>query len=55
MIAALAAEGYSTIEEIGYIQRGYENFEDKIARLGGMIKLVDSEQEASRFKLRIVG
>ena len=55
VIAALAAEGYSTIEEIGYIQRGYENFEDKIARLGGMIKLVDSEQEASRFKLRIVG
>ncbi len=54
-IAALAADGYSTIEEVGYIQRGYEIFDEKITALGGLIKLVDSEQEAARFKLRVVG
>ena len=55
VIAALAAEGYSTVEEIGYIQRGYENFDEKIASLGGQIRLVDSEQEAKKFRLRVVG
>ena len=55
VIAALAAEGYSTVEEIGYIQRGYENFDEKIAALGGQIRLVDSEQEAKKFRLRVVG
>ena len=55
VIAGLAAEGYTTVDEIGYIQRGYENFEDKISALGGLIELVSSEREASRFKLRVVG
>ncbi|HIU87869.1 MAG TPA: UDP-N-acetylglucosamine 1-carboxyvinyltransferase [Candidatus Avilachnospira avistercoris] len=55
VIAGLAAEGYTTVDEIGYIQRGYENFEDKISALGGLIELVSSDREASRFKLRVVG
>ena len=34
VIAGLAAEGYTVVEEIGYIQRGYENFEEKLRGLG---------------------
>ena len=53
VIAGLAAEGYTTVDEIGYIQRGYEHFEDKLKALGAMIELVDSEKEAQKFKLKI--
>lgn len=54
VIAALAAEGYSAIDDIHYIQRGYEDFEIKLAGLGADIKRVDSELEAKKFKFKIV-
>ena len=54
MIAGLAADGYTTVDEIGYIQRGYENFEKKLQGLGAMIEKVDSDKEAQKFKLRVV-
>ncbi|MDD5832370.1 MAG: UDP-N-acetylglucosamine 1-carboxyvinyltransferase [Clostridiales bacterium] len=38
VIAALQAEGTSVIDGIGYIRRGYENFDKKIAALGGNIE-----------------
>lgn len=53
VIAGLAAEGYTTVDEIGYIQRGYEHFEEKLQALGAMIELVDSEKDAQKFKLKI--
>ena len=34
VIAALVAEGPSTITNVGLIRRGYENFEDKLLALG---------------------
>ena len=34
LIAALAAEGTSTVTGVGIIDRGYENFRDKLAALG---------------------
>lgn len=37
-VAALMAEGTSTIENIYHIDRGYENFEQKIKDLGGRIE-----------------
>ena len=43
----------AAVEEIGYIQRGYENFEEKISAIGGKIELVDSEREAAKFRLRV--
>lgn len=54
VIAGLAAEGYTTVDEIGYIQRGYEHFEKKLQGLGAMIEKVDSDKEAQKFKLRVV-
>lgn len=53
VIAGLAAEGYTIVDEIGYIQRGYENFEKKLQGLGAVIEKVDSEKEAQKFKLKV--
>ena len=53
VIAGLAAEGYTTVDEIGYIQRGYEHFEEKLQGLGAVIEKVDSEKEAQKFKLKV--
>ena len=49
VIAGLAAEGYTTVTQIGYIQRGYERFDEKLRALGGMIEKVDSEKDANKF------
>lgn len=51
--AALAAEGYSTIDQIGYILRGYEKFDEKLRALGGMIEIADTEREVQKFKFRV--
>lgn len=53
VIAGLAAEGYTVVDEIGYIQRGYEHFERKLRSLGAVIEKVDSDKEAQKFKLKI--
>ena len=52
VIAGLAAEGYTTVTQIGYIQRGYERFDEKLRALGGMIQKVDSEKEANKYIFR---
>ena len=52
VLAGLAAEGYTVVDEIGYIQRGYECFEEKLQRLGASIEMVDSEKKANKFRLK---
>lgn len=42
VIAGLIAKGKSRVENIGYIQRGYENLENKLGSLGAKIKLEES-------------
>ncbi len=53
VIAGLAAEGYTVVDEIGYIQRGYEHFEEKLKGLGAMIQKVDSDKAMQKFRLKI--
>ena len=53
VIAGLASEGISTVDDILYIQRGYEDFEGKLQSLGAEIEKVFSEKEIQKFKLRI--
>ena len=53
VIAGLCADGFTVVDEIGYIQRGYECFEEKIRGIGGIIEKVDSEKEARKFKLKV--
>ena len=52
VIAALAAEGVTVIDDINYIQRGYEDFHLKLQSLGGIIEIVDSEKELQKFRLK---
>ncbi len=53
VIAGLAAEGITTVDDIIYIQRGYEDFEGKLRSLGAEIEKVSTEKEIQKFKLRI--
>jgi len=43
VVAALMADGNSTIENLHHIDRGYENFESKIRLLGGKIERKEEE------------
>ena len=53
VIAGLSAKGFTTVSDIGYIYRGYEQFEQKLKQLGGEIQLVNNEKEVAKFKLKI--
>ena len=53
VIAGLSAKGFTTVSDIGYIYRGYEQFEQKLKQLGGEIQLVNNEKEVTKFKLKI--
>lgn len=53
VIAALAAEGMSVIDDIRYIERGYEDFPAKLQSLGAQIEKVESERELQKFRLKI--
>lgn len=52
VIAALTAEGFSTVEDIKYIERGYEDFEIKLRELGGQIEKVEEDRDVQKFKLK---
>lgn len=45
VLAALAAEGRSTISDIYHINRGYEKIEENFALIGADIKRIDDEKE----------
>ena len=53
VIAGLAAEGTTVVDDIRYIQRGYENFDEKLRSLGAEIRLVNNEREARMFNFRV--
>ena len=53
VIAGLATDGITIVDDIVYIQRGYERFEEKLRMLGGMIEKVSSEKEIQKFKLKV--
>ncbi|MBP5555818.1 MAG: UDP-N-acetylglucosamine 1-carboxyvinyltransferase [Lachnospiraceae bacterium] len=51
VLAALAAEGESIVDNIRYIQRGYEDFELKLKGLGADVSVVRSDNDYRNFKL----
>lgn len=53
VIAGLAADGITIVDDIYYIERGYEAFEDKLASLGAVIEKVSSEKEIQKFTLKV--
>ena len=52
-IAGLATDGITIVDDIVYIQRGYERFEEKLRGLGGIIEKVSDEKEIQKFKLKV--
>ena len=53
VIAGLAAEGITIVDDIKFIQRGYEDFHLKLKALGAQIEMVNTEKELQKFKLKI--
>jgi len=51
VLAALSAEGESVVDNIRYIQRGYEDFDLKLKGLGADISIVSRDNDYKGFKL----
>ena len=53
VVAGLASEGYTLVDDIHYVERGYEDFPEKLAGLGAAIQVVNDEKELTKFKLKV--
>lgn len=53
VIAGLAAEGITVVDDIYYIQRGYEALEEKLTNIGAKIARVEDEKELQKFILKV--
>ncbi len=54
VLAGLAADECTVVDEIQYILRGYECFDEKLRGLGAMIELVDTDRDVMKFKLEVI-
>ena len=52
VIAGLAAEGVTVVDDIVYILRGYEDFDGKLRGLGAEIERVNNAKDIQKFRLR---
>lgn len=53
VIAGLAAEGITVVDDIYYIQRGYEALEEKLTKIGAKIARVEDEKALQKFILKV--
>lgn len=55
VIAGLAAEGFTIVEQVEYIERGYESFESKLRELGASIEKVSAgdKKAVRKFQLKV--
>ena len=53
VIAGLVAEGITVIDDIYYIERGYEELERKLIGVGAQIEKVSDEKEIQKFILKV--
>jgi len=53
VIAGPAADGITIVDDIYYIERGYEDFQDKLKLLGAQVEKVSTEKEILKFKLKV--
>ena len=54
VLAGLAAEGHTVVDETKYILRGYERFDEKLRALGACIYQAEDDKDISRLKLEVV-
>ncbi len=55
VIAGLCANGETVVEDVHYIERGYENFVGKLRALGADISVVDFPDDDGADKIISVG
>ena len=53
VIAGLAADGITIVDDIHFIERGYERFDEKLRSLGAEIEKVEDERALQKFRLRV--
>lgn len=53
VLAGLAAEGLTVIDDIKYIERGYEDFPQKLKNLGAHMEKIESEKDLRKFEMKI--
>lgn len=53
VIAGLAADGITVVDDIHFIERGYERFDEKLRSLGAEIEKVSDERAIQKFRLRV--
>jgi UDP-N-acetylglucosamine 1-carboxyvinyltransferase len=53
VIAGMAADGITTVDDIHYIERGYEDFDIKLRKLGASIERAETEKDLQKFKLKV--
>ena len=53
VIAGLASEGITIVDDVVYIERGYEDFDQKLRSLGAEIEKAVDEREIQKFRLRV--
>ena len=51
VLAGLVADGYTILDQIAYIERGYEHFEEKLTALGASMKKIDVNNERELKKI----
>lgn len=54
VLAGLVADGTTIIDDIHYIERGYEDFHLKLKSLGAEIEKVETEKDIRKFEFRVV-
>ena len=47
------ADGITIVEDVHFIERGYECFEEKLKSLGAMIERVREDKEIQKFRLKV--
>ena len=55
VMAGLTAKGFTIVDQIEYIRRGYEDFEQKLTGLGASIECIpiDDERAVRKFQLKV--
>jgi UDP-N-acetylglucosamine 1-carboxyvinyltransferase len=53
VVAGLCADGITVVNDIQYVERGYEDFPEKLRALGGQVEVVETDKELQNFKLRV--
>ena len=54
VLAGLAAKGVTIIENVYFIERGYEDFDKKLEKLGAKISFSNGREEPARTKFKVI-